>query len=145
MTLSFDQPDILVLAKTIGGEARGESYEGQVAVGWCIRNRVELDLNQDDKPDWWGEGITAVCMKPFQFSCWNPGDPNLSIIRFSSLIDLWLVRAFGIACLVISGDLPDYSRGATHYYDKRMALLPGWAEDKTPTAEIGHHRFFRLL
>lgn len=41
--MSQRESDIDVLARTIWGEARGEGLGGQIAVGWCIRNRVEAD------------------------------------------------------------------------------------------------------
>ena len=40
----MSEKDIDVLARTIWAEARGEGVAGQVAVGRCIRNRVEADL-----------------------------------------------------------------------------------------------------
>ncbi len=32
----------VVMARTICGEARGESYQGKIAMGWVIMNRVAL-------------------------------------------------------------------------------------------------------
>jgi len=61
------------MARTLWGEARGESEEGQVAVGHVIKNRVE-------KKTWYGKTIKDVCLKKWQFSCWNENDPNR--IRF---------------------------------------------------------------
>jgi len=61
-----------ILARTLWGEARGESLAGQIAVAWTIRNRV----NDGNAKSWWGEGYTGVCQKPYQFSCWNSTDPN---------------------------------------------------------------------
>src|SRR3546814_19914801 len=79
--------DVDTLARTVFGEARGEPMPGKIAVAWCIRNRVELDLHDDGKPDWWGEGYTAVCRKSWQFSCWNENDPNLPKLRSVTLDD----------------------------------------------------------
>ena len=56
----MSEKDIDVLARTIWAEARGEGVAGQVAVGRCIRNRVEADLGKDGKPDWWGDGYVGV-------------------------------------------------------------------------------------
>ena len=67
--MGTSQKDIAVMAKTIWGEARGEHYEGQVAVGWVIRNRCETG-------GWFGNSIREVCLKPYQFSCWNNDDCN---------------------------------------------------------------------
>lgn len=61
--------DIDILARTIYGEARGEPWEGKIAVAWVVRNRAE-------RGGWWGDTIREVCLKPWQFSCWNETDPN---------------------------------------------------------------------
>jgi hypothetical protein len=39
-----------ILARTLWGEARGESLAGQIAVAWTIRNRV----NDGNAKSWWG-------------------------------------------------------------------------------------------
>ena len=45
-----------VLARTLWGEARGEGPEGMTAVACTIMNRVNIDLHNDNKPDWLGAG-----------------------------------------------------------------------------------------
>ena len=59
--------------KTIWGEARGESHNGQVAAARVIRSRAE-------RGGWWGNKIREVCLKDQQFSCWNRNDCNRSQI-----------------------------------------------------------------
>ncbi|PWK42197.1 hypothetical protein C7534_1054 [Pseudomonas sp. OV226] len=49
-----------ILARTLWGEARGESLAGQIAVAWTIRNRVFDGKTKS----WWGEGYASVCLKP---------------------------------------------------------------------------------
>lgn len=39
-TRSSSNQDLMLMARLINGEARGEPYEGQVAVGACIMNRL---------------------------------------------------------------------------------------------------------
>lgn len=68
-----------ILARTLWGEACGEDLAEQIAVAWTIRNRVEMDLHKDRKPDWWGEGCAGVCLAKKQFSCWNTNGPRLSV------------------------------------------------------------------
>ena len=49
MALQFAEDkseDIKIMAKTMWGEARGESEEGKIGVAWVIRNRAE-------NPCWW--------------------------------------------------------------------------------------------
>ncbi len=133
--------DLDVMARTVYGEARGEIETGKIAVAWCIRNRAELDLGNDGKPDWWGEGIGGVCLKPYQFSCWLPKDPmfpKINAAKTSQLLDCLK------ACYaVLVGEAPDPTGGATHYYAAAIASPP-WAVGRTPAAVIGAHRFFRL-
>ncbi|HEY6018760.1 MAG TPA: cell wall hydrolase, partial [Candidatus Paceibacterota bacterium] len=69
--MTLTDHDIDVMSRTIYGEARGEQWDGQVAVGWVIRNRLE------DSAKRYGKTIAEVCQKPYQFSCWLKSDPNL--------------------------------------------------------------------
>jgi hypothetical protein len=39
-----------------------------------------MDLNNDGKPDWWGEGYAGLYQKPYQLSCWNKNDPNFAYL-----------------------------------------------------------------
>ena len=61
--------DLDIAARTIWGEARGEGPEGMRAVAHVIANRAT-------KGGWWGDTLWSVCLKPWQFSCWNLSDPN---------------------------------------------------------------------
>ena len=64
---TFD--DISVMAGTLWGEARSEGEQGMIAVGNVIMNRVAAK-------SWYGDHIKGVCLKEWQFSCWNDNDPN---------------------------------------------------------------------
>ena len=58
MTITDKDRDIL--ARTLWGEARGESLTGQIAVAWSIRKCVF-----DGKAkSWRGEGYAGVSQKP---------------------------------------------------------------------------------
>jgi len=140
----MSEKDIDVLARTIWAEARGEGVAGQVAVGRCIRNRVEADLGRDGKPDWWGEGYVGVCQAPWQFSCWNKNDPNYKYLSGQVKIpDLQYYIAKECAMLVIDGSVPDPTGKATHYYSISMIAPPKWAKHGTYSCRIGRHIFFR--
>lgn len=136
--------DTDILARTIWGEARGEGRAGQVAVGWAIRNRVDMDLHNDGRPDWWGEGYSGVCRAKWQFSCWNSNDPNFPYLVNQKLIpsgQYMLARECAVA--VVTGAQPDPTGGATHYYATTMAKAPAWAANATKTCKIGRHIFFK--
>lgn len=140
-----------VLARTLWGEARGEDRRGREMVANVIMNRVNLDLGRDGKPDWWGEGVIAVCLMPFQFSCWLPRDPNRKKLLAVTEADPVFRECVEIASAAIAGTLPDYTGGATHYLNIPLILktgqtLPTWATDaRKRTADHLGHTFFRVI
>jgi len=138
MTATDNDRDIL--ARTLWGEARGESLAGQIAVAWTIRNRV---LDGKDR-SWWGEGYAGVCQKPWQFSCWNANDPNSPYLTGAKPIpSCEYKRALAVALAVMAGVVPDPTGGATHYYATTMPKAPDWAVKAKQTLKIGHHIFFK--
>jgi spore germination cell wall hydrolase CwlJ-like protein len=138
------EQDIDILARTLYGEARGEGFGGMIAVGWTIRNRVEKDLGNDGRPDWWGEGYVGVCLRPYQFSCWNQNDPNYPYLSGAKTIpNAQYMKAREAAVAVIEAREPDPTAGATHYYAKSMKTPPNWVKGAKPTVTIGNHRFFK--
>ncbi|WP_268797501.1 cell wall hydrolase [Pseudomonas huanghezhanensis] len=133
-----------VLARTLWGEARGEGLAGMVAVAWSIRNRVDIDLHTDGKPDWWGEGYIGVCQKPWQFSCWNRNDPNFPFLSGAKAIPKAEFAMCQLAAQqVIDGVKPDSTGGATHYYATTMPKPPKWVVGAKQTLRLGHHIFFK--
>ncbi len=139
--------DIDVLARTIWGEARNQGREGMQAVANVIANRVNTDLGNDGRPDWWGEGWAGVCKRPWQFSCWNEGDPNRAKLEAVTARDPQFARALDIAGQAVAGTLPDLTGGATSYHTIRPAAAiwpPKWAAEMTETVRLGAHVFYRL-
>lgn len=137
-------PDEDVVARTIWGEARNQGRDGMVAVGCVIRNRVEADFGNDGKPDWWGEGWEGVCKAKLQFSCWNPGDPNLPKLRSVGMTDEKFRMASDIARGIIGGEIADNTAGADHYCTRAVAPTTTWAMNRKPVATIGAHLFYKL-
>lgn len=129
-----------ILARTLWGEARGESLAGLVAVAWTVRNRVD-----DGKTwSWWGEGYAGVCQKPYQFSCWNKNDPNYAYLSGAKQIPFReLAQARIAADQVIDGKVPDPTGGATHYYAIAMKTPPAWATNAKQSLKLGGHMFFK--
>ncbi|WP_458725058.1 cell wall hydrolase [Pseudomonas mandelii] len=142
--MTVTERDRDILARTLWGEARGEDLIGQIAVAWTIRNRVETDLHNDGKPDWWGEGFARVCQAPYQFSCWNRNDPNYPSLSGAKAVPFReLAQAQIAADQVIDGKVPDPTGGATHYYAIAMKKAPGWAVRAKETVRLGGHVFFK--
>lgn len=133
------EKDLDVLARTLWGEARGEGYDGQVAVAWTVRNRVD-----DGKvSSWWGEGYAGVCQKPYQFSCWNKNDPNYPYLSgLKAIPAAQYAQARKAALAVITGEVSDPTKGATHYHATSIKA-PAWTKGATLTARLGNHVFYR--
>lgn len=139
--------DVLTLARTSWGEARGEGVAGMEAVAAVVRNRVHLDLNDDGRPDWWGEGYANVCLRPWQFSCWNDNDPNRDKLLGLAYTSPELIEALDVARRCVHWAYPDPTSGSTHYVaTSLLATLRGnhWARVAVPRRVIGRHTFFKL-
>ncbi len=127
-----------VLARTIYGEARGETVRGKEAVACVVMNRVKRAKNRGSY--WWGDTVEQVCHKPWQFSCWNENDPNLEKIKKIEPGHRVFDTCLRIARRAISGSIEDMTRGATHYHTS--SVNPPWSKGRPACAEIGHHLFY---
>lgn len=114
--------NLLHLAKTIYGEARGESIETMFAVGWVIRNRLQVRRH--------GNTYKDVVLQPKQFSCWNEGDPNYKVMEGMLEGKLWEV-CISVAMIVMrSAEKHNPVPNVRHYYDKSLdSNPPYWAEE----------------
>lgn len=129
-----------LLARLLWGESRGELLPGQVAVAAVVMNRV-----RDGR---YGHGIKGVCLRPWQFSCFNNNDPNLPLLlqppRHAPYRQCEI-----IAELAVKELLQDPTDGATHYYNPET-VPGGWPAswDKSKMVDcgtIGRHSFWREL
>jgi N-acetylmuramoyl-L-alanine amidase len=128
-----------VLARTIYGEARGELVRGKEAVACVVVNRVRRARDRGGAY-WWGADVESVCRKPWQFSCWNAGDPNRRRIEAVDETNRVFQTCLRIARRAIAGAIKDPTGGATHYHARSVA--PPWAKGKKPSAKIGNHAFY---
>ena len=126
------------LARTIYGEARGEPARGKEAVAAVVMNRVNRATERGGW--WWGASVAEVCRGPWQFSCWNPDDPNRATIERADEKDGEFASCLRIARRAVMGALDDPTRGATHYHAANAA--PPWAAGRAPSAVIGRHKFY---
>ena len=131
-------PAIETLARTIYGEARGELVRGKEAVAAVVMNRVRRAMERGGY--WWGSTAEEVCLRPWQFSCWNENDPNREKILAVGRDNRNFQSCLRIARRALAGTLKDPTGGATHYHAKGMT--PPWAKDRKPSAGIGRHRFY---
>lgn len=136
-----------VLARTLYGEAAAEAISGREAVANVIMNRVRMDIGNDGKADWWGEGVVDVCLKPWQFTCWQDHN-RLRMLRIERG-NVFFDECRAIARAAIAGTLADNTDGAVQYLNipltkKLYGRLPNWVSRMRQTRVIGRHTFFVL-
>ena len=125
--------DIEILARTVYGEARGESDLGKLAVAWVVVNRARK----------YHVGLGEACLLSIHFSCWNNGranDANQLKMMMANLSHPAFARCMLAALQAAHELVPDPTDGAAHYC--AIGIEPDWAEGKTYET-IGHHKFFR--
>ena len=128
-----------ILARTLWGEARGESREGREAVAEVVVTRANR------RPiHWWGMSVEQVCQKPSQFSCWLPGDPNRAKLLAVTDRDAVFRECLVIAERAVRGEVGTLAKGATHYY-RAGTPTPAWARGKRPCVTIGNHKFYNTI
>ncbi len=111
-----------LMARAINGEARGESYIGQVAVGAVILNRVE-----DSK---FPNTIAGVIYQPGAFTAVSDGQINLPISEGST--------AYKAASDALNGWDP--TGGCIYYFNPETATSK-WIWGRPQATRIGKHIF----
>ena len=117
---NISDADIEIIARAIYGEGRGEPYEGQVAIGAVILNRVE----DDDFPD----TVSGVVYQKGAFDAVRDGQINLTPDE----------TAYQAALDAINGWDP--TGGALYYWNPQTATSP-WIRTVPVTRRIGRHVF----
>lgn len=121
-TNSRNTSDVQLLARAINGEARGESYEGQVAVGAVILNRV----NDSRFPN----SIAGVIYEPGAFTAVSDGQINVAIPDNSTVVKA--------AQDALNGWDP--TGGAVYYFNPNTATN-SWIWSRPQIKTIGKHIF----
>ena len=119
---STSTSDIQLMARAINGEARGEPYEGQVAVGAVILNRV--------KDSRFPNSISGVIYQPGAFTAVSDGQINAAISEGSTV--------YKAAQDAINGWDP--TSGCVYYFNPNTATNK-WIWSRPLVKKIGKHRF----
>lgn len=117
---SYSNADVNLLAKLIYGEARGESYVGQVAVGAVVLNRI--------KSSSFPNSMSGVIYQKYAFTAVSDGQINLTPNA----------TAKKAAQDAMNGWDPTY--GALYYYNPKIATS-AWIFSRKTTVTIGNHVF----
>jgi len=131
--------EFALLALCIWREARGEGFQAKRAVGHVIRNRV-----MDPSKSWFSGDWEKVILQPFQFSSFNPGDPNAAKFPGDPKTTPGWQECLDAAEDVYSGLMSDPTNGATHYFDKSLKdNPPKWAATAQFKVQIGNMYFYK--
>ena len=118
--VSSSNNDINLLAKIISAEARGEPYNGQVAVGAVIMNRI--------KHPSFPNTLSGVIYQPGAFTAIVDGQIHAPIVD----------SAYRAARDALNG--VDPTRGAIYYYNPATAVNQ-WIRSRPILVRIGKHVF----
>jgi len=119
---SLNKSEMDIMARIIYGEARGEPYKGQVAVGAVVMNRIRSGQFPDT--------IRGVVFQPGAFTAVDDGQ-------------YWLTpnaTAYKAALDAVRGWDPTY--GALYYFNPKTATSK-WIWSRQQTVTIGNHIFAR--
>jgi len=131
--------DLFMLALTMWREARGEGEEGMLAVGWVVKNRALQSPKYH-----WSPFVSEVCTQPYQFSCFNKNDPNVTKWPVRGVGNEW-DKAVRIAAGILEGRLKDPTEGCNHYLAKYLdSEQVAWAKGRVPAYVVRGHKFYKL-
>lgn len=117
---SPNEANVELLARVINGEARGEPYEGQVAVGAVVLNRV-------DHPSF-PNSISGVVYQKGAFTAVDDGQINAQMYASSRRAARDALNGW------------DPTNGAIYYYNPRTATNQ-WIRTREVICTIGEHVF----
>lgn len=117
---SYTSKDLDLLAHLIYGEARGESYTGQVAVGAVVMNRI--------KSSSFPNTMSGVIYQSYAFTAVNDGQINLTPNATAKRAAQDALNGY------------DPTNGAIYYYNPKTATS-SWIFSRKTTIVIGNHVF----
>ncbi len=117
---TYSNSDVQLLAKVISAEARGESYEGQVAVGAVVLNRVKHPSFPDT--------ISGVVYQNGAFSCVNDSNWYEPVAESAKRAAIDAINGW------------DPSGGAIYYFNASKTN-DAFMHSRPVVKVIGDHRF----
>ena len=116
----YTESEIALLARIISAESRGEPYEGQVAVGAVILNRIAHPSFPNT--------LSGVIYQPGAFSCLTDGQVNATVTESAKKAAQDAINGW------------DPSGGAIYYYNPAKSTNK-WIFSRPVINTIGSHRF----
>ncbi len=137
-----EMSDLALLQLCLWREARGEIHDAKRGVAHVI-------VNRSMKASWWNHhhsgNLGSVILYPYQFSSFNPGDPNEK--KWPQDDDPDFRDCCAVASAVTSGSDQDNTAGATYYYDTSISWPEAWGKQEAyvNTANIGRLKFWKPI
>lgn len=116
----FSESEVALLARIISAESRGEPYEGQVAVGAVILNRISHPSFPNT--------LAGVIYQPGAFSCLDDGQVDQPVAESSKRAARDAMNGW------------DPTGGAIYYYNPKTATNK-WIRSRPVITVIGSHKF----
>lgn len=126
----YSETELKCLTQTIYFEARGESYEGGVAVGNVMMNRVKSPKFPKTICGVMAQKTGTMCQ--FSFMCNGQIDEPVNVSQWQ--------RSQKIALDILNGTAPKLSNGALFFHAKYAKLR---LASTRYTAKIGQHYFYK--
>lgn len=134
----YDDPEELLLARLIFGEARNQPREAKAGVAWTVKNRL-LAKRTD-----WGFSYHEIIQKPSQYSAMNTYDSN-----FPKLTDpfntgevgakeAWY-DSFEVAQTITKGTIDDPTDGAVFFHSA------DYSQEKFTTRDVPGAIFIKQI
>lgn len=151
-TSKVDLQEAYCLAENIYYEARSEDIRGQFAVASVTLNRAKDPrfpnticgvVQQSVRSQ-----ITNRLVCAFSWYCENDKKGReIPVKNKDGSINQTVVDQFQVASIVaitvLSGNVEDNTRGATHFHNPNTSN-PAWKGQLTKTMRVGNHDFYRL-
>lgn len=129
VTIDMTNKDHFWLAVNAYHEARGEGFEGMIAVCHVVLNRAKKK----------NVSVHDVVLRPMQFS-WANGGKRPPIGDYAAFERCMDAATEAVRQQGVGKDL----FGASHYHAASMKPYPPWAIPANPVTRIGGHIFYRL-
>lgn len=131
------QSSLTLLAMLVFGEARGETFEGKLAVANVPLNRLEAHG--------YGSDLTTIILRPWQFSCFNVKDPNRALLLtpLAHGTEQTWSDCYYAAYLAMTRFSVDPSRRAIFYRDASLTTVPADWGPVAETAAVGRLTFYK--
>jgi len=123
-----------IAAATAKMEAENQGPLGIRAVMHTFFNRLQFAPK-------YGSTIADICLRPWQYSCWNTADPNRHRLAIANDDDPILADCL-TAYDEVAGGSDDPTQGATHYIADGITP-PQWVTEAKQTVKIGTQTFYK--